>query len=72
MSLPSATGSMRAASAAAAPPLEPPAVFDVFQGLSVGPNTSLKVCEPRPNSGTLVLPTRIAPAARTLSTIAAS
>ena len=31
--------------------------------LRVGPNTSLKVCEPRPNSGVLVLPITMAPAA---------
>ena len=32
-------------------------------GLSVAPKTGLKVCEPAPNSGVLVLPMVIAPAA---------
>ena len=32
-------------------------------GIPVGPNTGLNVCEPAPNSGVLVLPTRMAPAA---------
>ena len=32
-----AIGTMRAATAAAAPPLEPPALNAVFQGLRVGP-----------------------------------
>jgi hypothetical protein len=36
-SLALATGTMPLATAAAAPPLDPPAVNDVFQGLRVGP-----------------------------------
>ena len=36
------------------------------------PNTSLKVCEPRPNSGVLVLPMTMQPAAFMRSTISAS
>src|SRR5262249_23235900 len=40
-SLPSATGSMRNASAAAAPPLLPPEVLDCSYALSVVPNTGL-------------------------------
>nr|WP_277985191.1 hypothetical protein [Salinicola tamaricis] len=41
MSLPSATGSRRMASAAAAPPLEPPAVRVGAWALRVAPNTGL-------------------------------
>ena len=53
----------RVASATAAPPLLPPAVRARSYGLRVTPNTSLNVCEPRPNSGTLVLPITMHPAA---------
>ena len=62
MSVPSAIGSMRVASATAAPPLLPPHVLLRSCGLSVDPNTGLKVCEPAPNSGVLVFPRQIAPA----------
>src|SRR5579884_814746 len=68
MSLPSAIGSMPQASATAAPPLLPPHVFDTSQGFLVEPNTRLNVCEPAPNSGVLVLPIVIAPAAWMRST----
>ena len=61
MSLPSARQISRAASAAAAPPLLPPALRPRSYGLRVAPNTGLTVCEPRPNSGVLVLPRLIAP-----------
>ena len=54
---------MPLATATAAPPEEPPQVFDRSYGLRVAPNTLLNVCEPAPNSGVLVLPMRIAPAA---------
>jgi hypothetical protein len=63
---------MRVATATAAPPLLPPHVFLTSNGFRVAPNTVLKVCDPAPNSGVLVLPTVIAPAARILVTIAAS
>ena len=52
------------ATAAAAPPLEPPGVFDRSDGLRVTPKTALNVCEPAPNSGVFVLPMISAPAAR--------
>jgi hypothetical protein len=71
-SLPSATGSMCVASATAAPPLLPPADFVRSNALRVTPKTSLNVCEPRPNSGVLVLPTTMQPAAFIRSTISAS
>src|SRR5579872_6785484 len=62
-SLPSATGTIPQASATAAPPEDPPHVFVRSQGLRVAPNTVLKVWDPAPNSGVLVLPRVIAPAA---------
>ena len=62
MSLPSANGSMPQATAAAAPPLLPPAVLSRLYGLRVTPNNGLKVWEPAPNSGVLVFPIMIAPA----------
>ena len=69
---PSASGSIPAATAAAAPPLEPPAVRERSKGLRVAPNTALKVCEPAPNSDVFVLPITIAPARRSLATISVS
>ena len=61
---PSARDSEPQARAAAAPPLEPPEVRVGSQGLRVVPNTGLKVCEPDPSSGVLVLPTDTMPLAR--------
>ena len=72
MSVPSAIGSMCVASATAAPPLLPPQVLLRSCGLSVAPNTGLNVCDPAPNSGVLVLPTQIAPACRSRSTVSES
>ena len=51
MSEPWASQAMPVASATAAPPEEPAAECVVSQGLSVAPNTSLKVLAPAPNSG---------------------
>src|SRR5215213_11227497 len=51
MSDPWASHAVPVASATAAPPEEPAAERDVSQGLSVAPNTSLKVLAPAPNSG---------------------
>ncbi len=59
---------MPVASATAAPPEEPPQVSALFHGLRVMPNTSLKVFAPAPNSGVLVLPSTIPPAASIRST----
>ena len=72
VSLPSAIGTMPHASATAAPPLLPPHVLPRSYGLRVAPNTALKVCEPAPNSGVLVLPSVTAPAARMRVTMRAS
>ena len=68
MSLPSASGSMPHASETAAPPLLPPHVLVRSQGLSVVPKIGLKVCAPAPNSGVLVLPMVMPPAAWIRST----
>jgi hypothetical protein len=71
-SLPSANGSIPAATAAAAPPLDPPAVRERSYGFRVTPKTGLNVWEPAPNSGVFVLPTTIAPASRRRRTSHAS
>ena len=63
---------MPVARATAAPPLEPPQVSAGFHGLRVAPKTALKVLPPAPNSGVLVLPTTIAPAALSRWTTSAS
>src|SRR5438874_4868200 len=67
-SLPSAKGSMPQAMATAAPPAEPPQVFERSYGLRVVPKTALKVWLPAPNSGVLVLPIVMAPTADRRST----
>jgi len=61
---PFAAGTIRAATAAAEPPLEPPGVRSRFHGLRVGPNSSGSVTLVSPNSGVLVLPKITNPAAR--------
>src|SRR5580658_5349370 len=61
---PIAPATIPAATAAAAPPLDPPGVWLRFQGLRVTPNASPSVNGYRPTSGELVLPTITAPAAR--------
>src|ERR1700751_6432940 len=55
-SLACATGRMRAATAAPAPPDEPPEEWSRFQGLRVGPNRRDSVVGTRPNSGLALLP----------------
>src|SRR5918997_2318957 len=71
-SLPWASGPSPAATAAAAPPLDPPGVFTRFHGLNDGPNTRLPESPFQPNSGVLVLPSMTAPAAYNRSTTGAS
>ena len=56
------------ASATAEPPEEPPHVRLVSHGFRVGPNTSLKVCPPAPNSGVFDLATTTAPRSSRCST----
>ena len=67
-SLPVATAHNPAASADAAPPLDPPGVRSMFQGLRQGPPNRFSVVPDWPNSGVLVLPSMIAPDFLTLST----
>ena len=71
MSLPSASGSILAASATAAPPELPPHVRVRSNGFFVSPKTSLKVCEPAPHSGTFVFPIVTPPASTRRWTISA-
>ncbi len=67
-SLPSAIGTIPAATAAALPPEEPPAVREVSQGLRAVPRTPSEVPKTQ-SSGTLVRPTTTAPAARSRATV---
>ncbi|MNS79122.1 hypothetical protein D3C72_1127630 [compost metagenome] len=63
-SLPCATGTMRAATAAAAPPLDPPADRVGSQGLRVGPPLrTASVVPAMHSSGTVVRANGIRPAA---------
>src|SRR5436305_5730715 len=61
-SVPMPIGPSPAATAAAAPPDDPPDVRDRSQGLAARPNSGASVKHLWPNSGVVVLPTRIAPA----------
>jgi len=72
MSDPSASGTMPAARAHAAPPLDPPALRLGSTGFRVVPKIVLNVWEPAANSGTLVFPRITAPAPRIRSTISSS
>src|ERR1051326_395063 len=56
VSEPRAAGTMRAATAAAEPPDEPPATRVRSHGLGAGPNAEYSVDEPIANSSRLVLP----------------
>ncbi len=69
---PWAIGPSPAATAAAAPPEEPPGVRPWRHGLWVVPLTRLLVSPFQPNSGVLVLPSSTAPAASSRSTTGAS
>ena len=57
---------------APAPPLDPPDVRSVFQGFLQGSPNLFSLAPSSPNSGEFVLPSIIAPAAKTLSTTAQS
>ena len=65
---PVASGTMPAASAAADPPDEPPGPLDGSNGFLEGPKRALVVFPIQPNSGVLVLPTTMQPAARSRAT----
>src|SRR5215218_4020891 len=72
-SVPSAKGVTPAATEVAAPALEPPVVFEVFQALRVTPESGLSPPPAlQPNSVVVVLPITHAPAARARSTDGAS
>ena len=72
MSVPMASGTWKAATAAADPPLLPPGTRPRSQGLPVGPNAECSVDEPIANSSMLVLPGTTAPAASSRSAMCAS
>ena len=63
-----AIGAIPDATAAPAPPLEPPGVCSGFHGLRVIPCASLSVYETVPNSGEFVMPSRMNPASTNRST----
>src|ERR1700729_2573160 len=71
-SLPWPTGQSPAATAAAAPPLEPPGVRPVSHGFRQAPFSTDSVTERLPNSGVLVLPSITKPAFLRRRTTAAS
>ena len=71
-SLPIAAGPRPAATAAAAPPLEPPAVRSSRHGLRAGPLTLLPESPFQPNSLVVVLPRSGAPASRSRSEVGVS
>src|SRR6218665_3148290 len=61
-----------AAAATAAPPDEPPHVIAGAQGLRVMPTALLSVTAFQPSSGAVVMPTKMAPPARSRATLGAS
>jgi hypothetical protein len=63
---------MRAATAAAEPPEEPPGTRSVSQGFRTGPKAEFSFEEPIANSSQLVLPMMTAPAALNFSITVAS
>ncbi len=71
-SLPCASGTMPDATAAAAPPDEPPGVLSVSHGLRAGPKRRDSVTGTIPNSGRFVFPTSTKPASRSRRTTNAS
>src|SRR5262245_28353492 len=71
-SVPMAIGARPAATAAEAPPLDPPGVRSGRHGFCVAPKSMLWVAPSQPNVGVLVLPTMMAPAALSRATIGAS
>src|SRR5512137_167016 len=71
-SVPTASGAKPAATAAAAPPLDPPGDLVGSQGFRLTPVSGESVVPFHPNSGVVVLPTMIPPAAFSRSTTGAS
>src|SRR4029450_6245233 len=72
MSVPISNDVSPVATAAPAPPDEPPGTRSAFHGLTVVPNISLKVCTSPDQRGRLVLPLTMAPAVFTRRTTGAS
>ena len=72
VSLPSASGASKAATAAAEPPPEPPGIRSRSHGLWVAPNAECSVEEPMANSSMLVLPSGTSRASRSFRTTVAS
>ena len=72
VSLPTDSGAIRAATQAAAPPLEPPGTRDRSHGLRVGRTAEFSVVPPIANSSILVFPNRTPPACRSRATTVAS
>src|ERR1700732_304057 len=66
------SGAILAATAAAVPPLLPPAMRAVSYGLRTGPNAWLSLVQPKDSSCRLVFPSTIAPAPSRARTTAAS
>src|SRR5689334_12439509 len=71
-SLPSTSVPTPAASAAAPPPVDPPDECDAFHGFRVMPRNELSVMPFQPNSGSVVLPRKTAPASRNRATLGES
>ena len=72
VSVPSASGAMRAATAAAAPPLDPPGIRVKSQGLWVNWKAEFSVDPPMANSSMFVRPMSTASAAFSRATTVAS
>ena len=72
VSVPSATSTSPAATAAPLPPLEPPVIRVGSHGFSAGPKCGLLVIAPNANSWVFSFPTIVAPAARSRATHSAS
>ena len=72
VSVPSATSTSPAATAAPLPPLEPPVIRLGSHGFSAGPKCGLLVIAPKANSWVFSFPTIVAPAARSRAMHSAS
>src|SRR5680860_1499753 len=72
VSVPTARGASKAATAADDPPPEPPGMRSVSHGLRVGPNAENSVDDPIANSSMFVLPRITQPASRRRVTTVAS
>src|SRR5215207_5236682 len=71
-SVPTLNGPMPSATAAALPPLDPPAVRVGFHGFPVSPVSGLSVTPFHPYSGVVVFPRRTAPCSRSRAATGAS